>query len=86
MSKKLPKTQEIQNLNQKTEDPQVEPSTSESSSQEIDALKAENEDLNQRVDDLEATVLCLLKGVLKVESKFGQKFMARGNFYGIEFK
>lgn len=53
---------------------------------EINTLKAEITALKSDIEALELTVKCILQGVLKVESKFFQKFMARGEFYGVEFK
>jgi len=36
-------------------------------------------------DDFRVTLLCVLKAIKQVESQFGVRFMAKGDFYGIKF-
>lgn len=80
---KNPKTPE--NPLPTTENVQAEPSTSMDSSV-IDGLKAEIAELRGKISDSRECLVLMLQAVSKVENKFKMKFMARGEFYGVNFE
>ena len=84
-------TKPNENLPETSEKPTVSQNTDFKA--EFLEQKAENQRLWATIgvltDDIQAaetTLKCILEGVQRLENQFRVKYMARGEFYGVEFK